>query len=62
MPGGKPAGTTCVNLDQASQRCTIWETPDYPAVCRRFRASEDSCGHNRTEAIRLLTRLEQLTL
>lgn len=61
MPNGKPAGVTCVNLDPASHRCTIWGRHDYPDVCRRFRAEEATCGSSRAEALLLLQALESET-
>ena len=61
MPGGKPAGVRCVNLDPRTLRCRIWGTPEYPEVCRRFRPDPAVCGSSREEAMRLLTDLERLT-
>jgi hypothetical protein len=61
MPRGKPAGVRCVNLDSESHRCRIWGTDAYPDVCRRFDASPETCGTTRSEAITLLTGLEQGT-
>jgi uncharacterized protein len=61
MPGGKPAGTTCVNLDVRDHTCMIWGGPDYPAVCREFSASRWLCGTCREDALGLLSRLERDT-
>jgi hypothetical protein len=61
MPRGKPAGVVCVNLDPATFLCRIWNTPEYPEVCRRFRAEPGACGATREEALVLLAHLEQLT-
>jgi hypothetical protein len=61
MPRGKPAGVVCVNLDRATYLCRIWNTPEYPDVCRRFRAEPGACGSTREEALVLLEGLERLT-
>lgn len=61
MPGGKPAGVRCVNLDDAG-RCRIWNTPEYPDFCRGFRPCVEVCGDSRDEALRRLVVLERLTL
>ncbi len=61
MPAGKPAGVACVNLDPESRRCLIWETADYPALCRRFQPAPDVCGTSRQEALRLIGDLERDT-
>ena len=61
MPGGKAAGEPCVNLDPDTHKCTIWGTPAYPEVCRRFQAAPDTCGTSRVEALELLTILERST-
>jgi hypothetical protein len=61
MPGGKPAGVPCANLDPVTYRCRIWETADYPAVCRAFRAEPEVCGSTRAEALHIIARLEDLT-
>jgi hypothetical protein len=60
MPGGKPAGVRCVNLTPAGM-CAIWGTPDYPPVCRGFRAQRWVCGETREEALALLADLERRT-
>lgn len=62
MPGGKPAGVPCVNLDPADNHCLIWGGPDYPPVCREFSASPWVCGSSREEALARLERLERDTL
>jgi hypothetical protein len=61
MPDGKPAGVMCVNLDPEAYLCRIWNTPDYPAVCRGLRAEPEMCGSSREEAIAYLDELERLT-
>ena len=59
MPGGKPAGVACVNLDPQSLRCRIWQTPDYPTTCREFAPEPGVCGADRSEALRLIGDLER---
>ena len=61
MPGGKPAGVMCVNLDPESHLCGLWGTPGYPPVCRRFLAERAVCGESRAEALTLLTELESFS-
>ncbi len=61
MPGGKPAGVRCVQLDER-ERCRIFGRPERPAVCARLRPHEEMCGASRAEALAYLTRLEALTL
>lgn len=61
MPDGKPAGVICVNLDPETYLCRIWNTPDYPVVCRGLRAEPEMCGSSSEEAIAYLDELERLT-
>lgn len=61
MPGGKPAGVRCVNLDPASHLCRIWGTGQYPDVCRKFAPDRSVCGNDRGEALELLQVLECAT-
>jgi uncharacterized protein len=60
MPGGKPAGVRCVQLD-ADNRCRIYGLPERPAVCSRLRARVDMCGASRQEALANLVLLERAT-
>lgn len=60
MPGGKPAGVRCVNLDAAGL-CRLWGGPDYPAVCRGFRPMPDVCGDDAGQALALIAALERAT-
>jgi len=63
MPGGKPAGVPCVQLD-AQRRCKIFGQPDRPAVCAQLQASWDMCGPHDDGgefALRYLGQLEVLT-
>jgi hypothetical protein len=61
MPEGKPAGGRCVNLDPERFLCRIWETENYPDVCRRFQAEPAVCGDNREQALQFITELELST-
>ena len=60
MPDGKPAGLRCVNLDE-TYRCTIWNTSEYPAVCRALHPEPEMCGADRDEALAALRELEART-
>ncbi|MDD3827678.1 MAG: YkgJ family cysteine cluster protein [Anaerolineaceae bacterium] len=60
MPGGKPAGVACVQLDE-NGLCRLFGRPERPAVCVRFRASPETCGSSTEEAYALLAELERLT-
>jgi len=60
MPGGKPAGVPCVQLD-AALRCRIFGRPERPACCGGLAPSVEMCGADRTHALLWLTRLERDT-
>lgn len=60
MPGGKPAGVPCVQLDAAG-RCQIFGQPERPAVCLSLRPEPAMCGASRSDAMAHLTALERLT-
>lgn len=60
MPGGKPAGVRCVQLD-ADNRCLLFGKPERPAVCSQLRPSLEMCGHTREQALEHLRRLELAT-
>ena len=60
MPGGKPAGVRCVQLDEAN-RCRIFGQAQRPAVCSQLAPSADMCGDSRAHAMAWLARLEQAT-
>jgi hypothetical protein len=60
MPGGKPAGVRCVQLDEA-ERCRLFGRPERPAVCASLRPDETMCGESRDQAIHWLQRLERQT-
>ncbi|MFZ5656789.1 MAG: YkgJ family cysteine cluster protein [Pseudomonadota bacterium] len=60
MPGGKPAGTPCVQLD-ADLRCRLFGDPRRPPVCAALRPNEAMCGRSRGEALAGLAALELAT-
>jgi len=60
MPLGKPAGVACVQLD-AQLRCKLFGQPERPAVCRSLKPSAEMCGRDRDQALRWLSRLDDLT-
>ncbi|MFM1979709.1 MAG: hypothetical protein RLZ68_974 [Pseudomonadota bacterium] len=63
MPGGKPAGVPCVQLDE-KLRCKIFGHPSRPAVCGQLQASLEMCGpqDDGGQFARVyLARLEKLT-
>ena len=60
MPGGKPAGVRCIQLDPANL-CRIFGSPDRPAVCASLLPAPDMCGSSRTHAMHYLATLERLT-
>ena len=60
MPNGKPAGIRCVQLTD-DYRCKLYNDPRRPKVCILFKASPDTCGSSRAEALQLLSDLEYLT-
>jgi uncharacterized protein len=60
MPNGKPAGVPCPQLD-GDLRCRIFGQPERPAVCGGLKPSVEMCGDSREQAMRWLTRMEDLT-
>lgn len=60
MPGGKPAGQRCIQLD-GQDRCQLFGHPSRPTVCRSLQASVEMCGGHREHAMQWLGRLESLT-
>ncbi len=60
MPGGKPAGVPCVQLDEAL-RCRIFDRPERPQVCGSLPPNAEMCGDSREQALRWLGRVERLT-
>ncbi len=59
MPFGKAAGVYCVNLT-ANMRCAIYNSPEFPDVCRAFRPDIQFCGRSRDEAVMILGELSGL--
>lgn len=57
MPAGKPAGKACIHLSEDFS-CRIYDHPERPEVCSKFRADPEVCGTNREEALILLGGLE----
>ena len=60
MPGGKPAGVRCVQLDEAN-RCLIFGRPERPAVCGQLKPAAEMCGDSALAALAWLTQLERAT-
>lgn len=60
MPGGKPAGVACVQLDE-SRRCRLFGRPERPAFCVSLRPSPEMCGSRRADALAYLQTLERET-
>jgi uncharacterized protein len=60
MPDGKPAGVSCVQLDD-DLRCRLFGDPRRPAVCGSLQPSAAMCGPDRVHAMHWLTQLEALT-
>lgn len=60
MPLGKPAGIRCVQLT-TDNICKIYGMAERPGVCVSYQATQEFCGTNRSEALRLLYELEQNT-
>ncbi|MER2553244.1 MAG: YkgJ family cysteine cluster protein [Thauera sp.] len=60
MPGGKPAGVRCVQLDEGD-RCRLFGDPRRPAVCGSLQPSAEMCGTDRRQAMHFLATLEAMT-
>ncbi len=60
MMQGKPAGISCIQLDE-NRRCKLFGLSARPAVCCRLAPSCEMCGENRVDALNYLTQLEQST-
>lgn len=57
MPGGKPAGVPCIQLDK-SGRCKLFGLPERPRVCVSLQPEAEMCGQDRSQALAWLTVLE----
>ncbi len=60
MANGKPAGVTCIHLSKTLQ-CNLFGDQSRPKVCSDFKPTADVCGISRTDALELLTLLEEGT-
>ncbi len=60
MPGGKPAGVRCIQLDE-DLRCRLFGDPARPRVCGSLQPSLQMCGPDREHAMWYLSHLERLT-
>ena len=60
MPGGKPAGVVCVQLDE-ERRCRLFGLPQRPAVCGQLQPAVDICGDTTGQAMSLIAALELAT-
>ena len=61
MPEGKPAGTRCVQLDEANA-CRLFGLPSRPSICESFKPQSEMCANGPVQALRWLTDLERYTL
>jgi len=61
MPQGKPAGVRCVNLD-SENLCSLYQKAERPEVCIAYTATAELCGSSRDEALKLIAKLEVMTL
>jgi hypothetical protein len=60
MPGGKPAGIRCTQLDE-HDRCLIFGRPTRPGVCSSLQPERTMCGDDREHALHWLGHLEKIT-
>jgi len=60
MPHGKPANFPCVQL-LPDMRCALFGRPERPAFCASLQPSAEMCGSDAGDALRRLSRLEELT-
>jgi uncharacterized protein len=61
MPGGKPAGVRCVQLDE-HQRCRLFGRPERPRVCGSLQPQPSMCGASREQALQWFAVLERQTM
>lgn len=57
MPDGKPAGTACIHLTE-DLRCSLFNSPLRPKVCKDFKPEVEVCGTTSKEAFDILQNLE----
>lgn len=60
MPGGKPAGVRCVQLDD-DNLCRLFGNPRRPTVCEQFRFDVALCAERREQALERIAALEIAT-
>ena len=60
MPGGKPAGVRCVQLNE-NNRCLLFGDHRRPSVCTGLRPGPEMCGSSTAEAMVYLADLERRT-
>ena len=60
MPKGKPAGVSCVQLDE-NGLCKLFGQLERPRVCIEFKACKEVCGESAAQAMDLITFLENAT-
>jgi len=60
MPEGKPAGESCIQLGE-DNLCLIFGKPERPKVCADFGAEEWVCGSDSTQAMLIISDLEENT-
>jgi len=60
LPDGKPAGVPCPHLSPEIT-CTLFGSPDRPAVCRGLAPQREMCGDSASEAMATLIAWETLT-
>lgn len=60
MPGGKPAGVPCVQLDEQGF-CKIFGQANRPGFCGSLQPSAEMCGGCKEEAMQTLDLWERLT-
>lgn len=61
MPQGKPAGVRCVQLDEENL-CSFYGKTERPKFCITYMATEEFCGSTRGEALKLIAKLEVMTV
>ncbi|MBS1992976.1 MAG: YkgJ family cysteine cluster protein [Cyanobacteria bacterium SZAS LIN-3] len=60
LPNGKPAGVRCIHLNERNL-CSLFGSPERPAICGSFKPNLDTCGSSRAEAYQLIVRMEEET-
>lgn len=50
MPGGKPAMTNCMHIDENSL-CLLFNSPNRPKVCIQCMPDKEFCAENYLQAI-----------